>query len=142
MTKSTYRIAFLYSLFAVSSIVINIGSQMISIGVYAGPFAIELSILVGTIVGLPLRYYLEKIYIFNFSSKNISHDGQLFLLYSSMGLITTIIFWVTEYAFYLIFDSEVMRYVGGVIGLVIGFFAKYQLDKKYVFIKVSGKVLT
>lgn len=142
MTKRTYRIAFLYSLFAVSSIVINIGSQMISIAVYAGPFAIELSILVGTIVGLPLRYYLEKIYIFNLSSKNISHDGQLFLLYSSTGLITTIIFWVTEYAFYLIFDSEVMRYVGGAIGLAIGFFAKYQLDKKYVFIKVSGKVLS
>jgi len=142
MTKRTYRIAFLYSLFAVSSIVINIGSQMISIAVYAGPFAIELSILVGTIVGLPLRYYLEKIYIFNFSSKNLSHDGQLFLLYSSMGLITTTVFWVTEYAFYLIFDSDMMRYVGGVIGLVIGFFAKYQLDKKYVFIKGSGRVLS
>jgi putative flippase GtrA len=142
MTKRTYRIAFLYSLFAVSSIVINIGSQMISIAVYAGPFAIELSILVGTIVGLPLRYYLEKIYIFNFSSKNLSHDGQLFLLYSFMGLITTTVFWVTEYAFYLIFDSDMMRYVGGVIGLVIGFFAKYQLDKKYVFIKGSGRVLS
>jgi len=142
MTERTYRIAFLYCLFAMLSIVINIGTQIILIWVYVGPFAVELSILVGTIAGLPLRYYLEKIYIFNFSSKNISHDSQLFIIYSSMGLITTAIFWGTEYAFYLIYDNEVMRYIGGVIGLVIGFFAKYQLDKKYVFIKGSGKVLS
>jgi len=26
-----------------------------------------------------------------------------------------------------------MRYVGGVIGLAIGYYVKYQLDKRYVF---------
>jgi len=52
-----------------------------------------------------------------------------------MGVITTSIFWVTEYAFHLFFASEPMRYLGGVIGLAIGFYFKYRLDKKYVFTK-------
>lgn len=51
-----------------------------------------------------------------------------------MGIITTLIFWGTEYAFHLIYDTEFMRYVGGVIGLAVGFYVKYQLDKKYVFV--------
>ena len=142
MGKTATRIVIFYMLFAALSTIMNIGAQIVSIWIYNGSFSVEISILVGTAAGLPLRYLLEKRYIFYFSSKNLAHDGKLFVFYSAMGVVTTFIFWGTEYAFYLIYDSEVMRYVGGVIGLVIGFFAKYQLDKKYVFIKVSGKVLT
>jgi putative flippase GtrA len=141
MTKTAVSIALLYTLFAVFSTAINIGSQMLSICVYKGRFAVEISILVGTAAGLPLRYYLEKRYIFAFNSKNLTHDGKLFVLYSSLGVITTAIFWASEYAFHLIYDTEVMRYVGGVIGLSIGFYVKYQLDKKYVFVNVDNKVL-
>ena len=140
MTKSTYRIAFLYSLFAVSSIVINIGSQMISILTYSGAFSVELSILIGTVTSLPIRFILEKHYIFNFTSKNIAHDGKLFVLYTCMAVITTLIFWGMEYTFHLIYNSDEMRYVGGVIGLTIGFYVKYQLDKKYVFVSTDNKV--
>jgi len=141
MAKTAIRITVLYMLFAASSTVINIGSQILSIWTYKGSFAVEISILVGTAAGLPLRYFLEKRYIFAFTSKNIAQDGRLFVLYSAMGVITTLIFWGTEYAFHLIYDTEVMRYVGGVIGLAIGFFVKYQLDKKYVFVNNYSKVL-
>jgi putative flippase GtrA len=134
MIKASARIAILYTLFAVLSIFINIGSQMLSISVYKGPFSVEISILVGTILGLPLRYFLEKRYIFAFTSKNLAHDGKLFVFYSTMGVVTTLIFWGTEYAFHLIYDSDFMRYIGGLVGLTIGFFIKYQLDKKYVFV--------
>lgn len=51
-----------------------------------------------------------------------------------MGLVTTLLFWITEYTFDLWFATKTMRYVGAVIGLSIGYVAKYQLDKKYVFI--------
>ena len=135
MTKTATKIALLYTLFAVLSTAINIGSQMLSIWIYRGPFSVEISILVGTAMGLPLRYLLEKRYIFNFTSKNLVHDGKLFVFYSAMGVITTLIFWGTEYAFYLIYDTDFMRYLGGIIGLSIGFYVKYQLDKKYVFCK-------
>ena len=136
------KIAVLYTLFALFSIVINIGSQMLSIWVYKGLFSVEISILVGTAMGLPLRYFLEKRYIFNFTSKNFIHDGKLFVFYSVMGVITTLIFWGTEYAFYLIYDTDLMRYFGGIIGLSIGFYVKYQLDKKYVFVTSPNEAVS
>jgi len=142
MTKTATKIAVLYTLFAVVSTAINIGSQMVSIWIYKGPFSVEISILVGTVMGLPLRYFLEKRYIFNFTSKNIVHDGKLFIFYSVMGVITTLIFWGTEYAFHLIYDTDFMRYLGGIIGLSIGFYVKYRLDKKYVFVNGTNKAVS
>lgn len=140
MALTAIKIAVLYTLFAVFSIVINIGSQMLSIWAYRGTYSVEVSILVGTAAGLPLRYFLEKRYIFNFITHNLAHDGRLFVFYSAMGVITTLIFWGTEYAFHLIYDAEYMRYVGGVIGLTVGFYVKYQLDKKYVFVSRNSEV--
>ena len=141
MTKTATKIAVLYTLFAVLSTAINIGSQMLSIWIYKGPLSVEIAILVGTVMGLPLRYFLEKRYIFNFTSKNLVHDGKLFVFYSAMGVITTLIFWGTEYAFHLIYDTDFMRYLGGVLGLSIGFYVKYQLDKKYVFVHSSNEAV-
>ncbi len=139
MTKSATKIAVFYSLFAGLSTVVNIGSQMLSILIYSGIYAVEISIFIGTLAGLPLRYFLEKRYIFSFQSKNINHDGQLFILYSFMGVFTTAIFWGTEYAFHLIFTTDAMRYIGGILGLTIGYYLKYQLDKRFVFIDRSEK---
>ena len=141
MTKTVAKVAVLYTLFAMLSTAINIGSQMVSIWAYKGPLYIEISILVGTAMGLPLRYFLEKRYIFAFTSRNLAHDGKLFIFYSAMGVITTLIFWSTEYAFYIIYNTDFMRYVGGVVGLAIGFYVKYQLDKKYVFVNSSSETV-
>jgi putative flippase GtrA len=141
MTKSATKIAVLYSLFAGLSTAVNIGSQMLSMLIYSGAYAVEISIFIGTMAGLPLRYFLEKRYIFSFESKNIKHDGQLFILYSFMGVFTTTIFWGTEYAFHLIFTTDVMRYIGGVLGLTIGYYIKYQLDKRFVFVNKSTKAV-
>lgn len=134
MAMAAVKIAVLYTLFAIFSIVINIGSQMLSTWAYKGNYSVEFSILVGTAAGLPLRYFLEKRYIFNFTSYNLAHDGRLFVFYSAIGVITTLIFWGTEYTFHLIYDTDLMRYVGGIIGLIVGFYFKYQLDKKFVFV--------
>lgn len=135
MAKSALAIAVLYSLFALLSTSLNIGSQMISMWLYTGQFAVEISILIGTAVGLPLRYLLEKRFIFAFQSRDMTHDGQLFFLYSFMGLFTTAIFWGVEYGFHLWFGTDAMRYLGGIIGLALGFYIKYRLDKKYVFVQ-------
>ena len=131
----------MYSLFAGLSTVVNIGSPMLSMLIYSGAYAVEISIFIGTLAGLPLRYFLEKRYIFSFESKNIKHDGQLFILYSFMSVFTTAIFWGTEYAFHLIFTTDVMRYIGGVLGLTIGYYIKYQLDKRFVFVNKSTKAV-
>jgi putative flippase GtrA len=141
ITKSATKIAVLYSLFAGLSTLVNIGGQVLSILIYNGVYAVEISIFIGTLTGLPLRYFLEKRYIFSFQSKNLKHDRQMFILYSFMGVFTTVIFWGTEYAFYLIFKTDVMRYLGGVLGLSIGYYIKYQLDKRFVFIDKSTKAV-
>lgn len=139
--KTAMMITLLYTSFAIFSTLINIGSQMLSMWIYKGLYAVEISILIGTATGLPLRYSLEKRYIFAFNSDNIKHDGQLFVRYSFIGIFTTAIFWGTEYAFHLIFANESMRYIGGIIGLAIGFYVKYRLDKKYVFFSGTKKVM-
>jgi putative flippase GtrA len=140
MPKTAMSIGVLYSLFAAFSTAINIGFQMLSIWLYMGPYAVEASILVGTAAGLPLRYFLEKRYIFAFKSDDIAHDGRLLVLYSFMSVFTTAIFWGVEYSFHLMFPTDTMRYVGGVIGLAIGFYVKYLLDKKYVFVSGDKKI--
>lgn len=137
----TVKLAVLYTLFASASMLVNICSQIIFMILYQSDNVVELSILVGTIFGFPLRYILEKRYIFSFKSKNINHDGELFILYSLMSVITTIIFWGTEYAFHKIFESNILRYFGAMLGLSIGFYIKYKLDKKFVFINSFDKNL-
>lgn len=132
-------IALLYAIFSAIAMAANVGSQIIFLFVYDGTYAVELSILVGTVVGMPVRYLLEKRYIFFFQASSIRMHGQVFLLYVCMSVITTCLFWATEYAFHLIFESDGMRYLGAILGLTIGSFAKYQLDKKYVFIKSRAR---
>ena len=137
------KIAYLYTLFAVLFTAINnIGSQIQSIWIYKAPFFVKISILVGSAMGLPLCYFLVKRYIFNFISKNLVQDVKLFVFYSAMGVITTLIFWGTEYGFHLIYDTDFMRYLGGIIGLSLGFYIKYQLDKKYVFVNNSDEAVS
>lgn len=50
-----------------------------------------------------------------------------------MGLATTAIFWGAELAFRAIWRTEMMRDLGAVLGLALGYFAKYRLDKRFVF---------
>ena len=136
--KSVTRIAGLYAVFAALATAVNIGSQALLIWLYYGPYAVPLSILVGTVAGLPVKYVLEKRYIFNFESDNLAHDGKMFALYSFMGVFTTALFWGIEYTFHAAFGTDTMRYLGGAIGLSLGYAIKYQLDKRFVFIKRSG----
>ncbi|WP_299593114.1 GtrA family protein [uncultured Microbulbifer sp.] len=128
------RIAVNYTIFAALATLINICSQDISLQLYAGPYSLALSILVGTFTGLLVKYYLDKRYIFRYVDVGASQDVRLFTLYAAMGVVTTVIFWGTELAFELMFQTKSMRYLGGVVGLAIGYFIKYQLDKRFVFI--------
>ncbi|HIE40692.1 MAG TPA: GtrA family protein [Thiomicrorhabdus sp.] len=127
------KIALMYTIFALFATVVNIGSQEITFQLYQGSFAIMLSILVGTAAGLVLKYWLDKRYIFQYQTQNIQHGSKTFTLYTVMGIVTTFIFWGFELAFDAIYGTKEMRYLGGVIGLAIGYYVKYQLDKRYVF---------
>ena len=141
MAKTTVKIAVLCILFAALSAVINIGSQMVLIWAYKAPFAIEVHILVGAAAGLAMHYFLEKRYIFVFTSKNLAHDGKLLFFYSAIGVITTFIYWNIEHAIHLIYDTDLIHYVGVVVGLATGYYIKFQLDKKHDFVNSPSEVL-
>ena len=87
----------------------------------------------GTLTGLIAKYILDKKYIFYYVVKDKKEDSQKFILYSIMGVFTTLIFWGFEIGFDYIFDSEIAKYIGAIIGLSIGYITKYFLDKKFVF---------
>ena len=128
------RLALLYSLFAAISTAANIGAQDIWVRLW--PWArggVVTSMAFGTLVGLVVKYVLDKKWIFRFRADNLAHDGRTFMLYTLMGVVTTIIFWGVELGFEWVFRTDFMRYLGGVIGLMIGYIIKYQLDKRYVF---------
>lgn len=132
--KAVARIALLYSVFAVVATAANLLTQALVIWAYAGPYAIEISVLAGTAAGLPIKYLLEKRHIFRFESESLKHDGKLFFMYSFLGVFTTALFWGVEFAFQWIFGTDAMRYLGGAIGLSLGYIIKYHLDKRFVFV--------
>ena len=123
-----------YTIFALLATIANIGSQDISLRLYDGLYSVAASVLVGTAVGLIVKYVLDKKYIFQFRVKNAAHDTQTFILYTIMGIVTTAVFWGFEFGFDYLFQSKEMRYTGGIIGLAIGYYIKYQLDKRFVFV--------
>jgi len=131
--KSAARIALVYTLVSAFATVANIGTQALVIWLYVGSYAIEISVLLGTAVGFPIKYVLEKKYVFYFKADNLGHDTRLFILYGVMGVFTTAIFWGIEFAFHHLFGTDGMRYLGGAIGLTVGSFIKYHLDKRFVF---------
>ena len=127
------KLAINYAIFALIATAANIGAQDLVIRTYSGAFDILASVVVGTGVGLVVKYILDKRYIFRFRARSVAHDTQTFALYTVMGLATTVIFWGFEFGFHHIFETKEMRYLGGIIGLVIGYLAKYHMDKRFVF---------
>jgi len=127
------QLAVLYVVLAAVATIVNIGSQALAVALYHGMYAITVSILIGTGLGLLVKYVLDKRYIFRFQTRDLRHDTQLFVLYTTMGLLTTLIFWAAEWGFYAVFETATMRYLGALVGLAIGYLVKYHLDKRYVF---------
>ena len=127
------KLALLYGWLAAIAIAINILTQELVVLVYQGPLAIAVSVLAGTAVGLLAKYLLDKRYIFRYTTRHMGHDAQLFLLYSLMGVATTTIFWGFEFGFQWAFHNRAMRYLGGILGLALGYWIKYHLDRRFVF---------
>ena len=73
---------------------------------------------------------LDKRWIFADTSSGVKAHGKKFSLYTAMGLVTTAIFWGTETAFWLIWQTDAMRELGAVIGLSVGYVVKYRLDRR------------
>nr|WP_296649652.1 GtrA family protein [Paraburkholderia sp.] len=129
----TTYIAVLYTLFAAISIVANLGLQKLSLLAYRGPLCLPLSVVIGTGGGLVLKFLLDKKWIFRYRHRDLAHGMQSLLLYSLMGVVTTLVFWGFEFGAWGLFHTEFARFAGGAFGLMLGYFVKYRLDRRFVF---------
>jgi len=126
-------LAFKYTLFALVATAVNIGAQELSSTLYGGMFSLYLAMAFGTLAGLGVKYVLDKKYIFFHTSKGLADDSRMFVLYTLMGVVTTLVFWITEIGFDYFFQTRPMRYAGALLGLSLGYWIKYRLDKRFVF---------
>ena len=122
-----------YAAFAVIATLANLAVQRVVLTQGSGAGIFALAVGAGTLVGLVIKYALDKRWIFHDLDVGLRAHGQKFSLYMAMGVITTIIFWGTETAFWLVWQSDAMRELGAVIGLSVGYVVKYRLDRRYVF---------
>jgi len=127
-------IAIKYTIFAAISTLFNLLFQYFSFLAYIGFGSLYVAMLFGTLAGLVAKYILDKKFIFYHTPTDKKDNAKKFALYSLMGVFTTIIFWGTEIAFDTLFQDPNAKYLGAIIGLSIGYFIKYFLDKKFVFI--------
>lgn len=132
-----------YAGFAVLATLANLGTQRI-VFFYGGDGAVSfaLAVAVGTLVGLVIKYVLDKRWIFYDVGQGVKDHSKKFSLYTAMGLVTTAIFWGMETAFWLIWQTTAMRELGAVIGLAIGYVVKYNLDRRFVFSDAQLKLAT
>ena len=127
-----------YALFACLAIIVNIASQAVALRLYEGSCKLIVAMALGTGAGLVTKYVFDKHWIFNDFSRGVAAHARKFSLYASTGLVTTALFWGTEYLFDGLTPGGRWRLPGAVIGLSLGYMIKYFLDRHFVFSTVKG----
>ncbi len=123
---------FRYGVFAIVAMIANLATQEIVIRL--APVApLTLSILAGTAAGFVLKYILDKRFVFEDGYDGHAREAQKVALYGAFSVITTLVFWGFEVAFWMIWGTDTAKYTGAVIGLTIGYVAKFALDRTFVF---------
>ena len=122
-----------YAAFAVLATIANLATQRLVLEFGDTGTYFVAAVGAGTIVGLVIKYALDKRWIFYDLETGVKNHRRKFSLYTAMGLITTAIFWGTETAFWLIWQTDMMRELGAILGLSLGYVVKYNLDRRFVF---------
>ena len=124
-----------YSFFSTLSIIMNLLTQRFVLEISLSDLKLLYAIASGTIAGFILKYILDRNYIFNDSYANFSRETHKISKYAFFSIFTTGIFWFSELLFWQLYKTDLAREFGAVLGLTIGYYIKYNLDKKYVFRK-------
>jgi putative flippase GtrA len=130
-------LVFRYTAFACLATAANLGLQSVCLVLYGGTGSVPFAMFAGTAAGLAMKYVLDKHWIFHDREGGLLAHGRKFSLYTAMGLLTTGIFWGVEMTFALLFATKTMALVGGALGLALGYAAKYQLDRRFVFCRIA-----
>ena len=124
-------LALRYALFCAIGASINLGAQWVCTQLFAAHLVISMA--VGTAAGLVPKYLLDRNYIFNGRGVDAREDARRFFVYSCLGAANTLVFWLIEWLATLISPHPGAQYIGGVIGLVLTYYAKYLMDRRWVF---------
>lgn len=126
-----------YGAFAALATLVNLGVQRMSLALWPvlGP-----AMLAGTAAGLVVKYVLDKHWIFYDGATGAAQHGRKFLLYSAMGVVTTLIFWGTETGAWYLWRTDLAREAGAVAGLAVGYTVKFLLDRRFVFTDAQLKL--
>jgi putative flippase GtrA len=121
-----------YILFAVLATLANLAAQ--EAVVRLAPVApLALSIAAGTLVGFAVKYVLDKRWIFYDPFTSHREEARKLSLYGLFSVATTLVFWGFEVTFWTIWRTDAAKYTGAVLGLAIGYAAKFVLDQTFVF---------
>jgi len=124
---------FLYIIFAIISTISNLLTQRLILSIDESYLLFFIALFFGTLVGLVVKFFLDKRWIFNYKNKSLKLQTRKFFHYSLMGVFSTSVFWVTETLFWLVWKNDFMREIGALLGLSVGYYVKYKLDKYFVF---------
>ena len=130
---SSLTLALRYAAFAAAATTVNVSTQYAGSMLYTGRYELYAAMAAGTLTGLVTKYHLDQRWIFQDRSTSLRDHSVKFTGYSLTGVLTTFIFWGTELAFDRFGDAPYMRYIGAVLGLAVGYVAKYHLDRRFVF---------
>ena len=126
-------IAIRYTAFALLAIAANLGAQRIVMSLGDSNLIYIAAVCAGTAVGLVLKYLLDKKWIFFDHNARLEHHSRKFIAYSATGFLTTCLFWASETLFWVIWQDDIMRETGALIGLSIGYWLKFRMDRHFVF---------
>ncbi len=91
------------------------------------------SILTGTAIGFLVKYVLDKRWVFVDGYDSHAAELRKVVIYAIFGVGTTLLFWATELSFLYFGRTAEAKYVGAAVGLALGNWIKYLLDREYVF---------
>lgn len=126
-------LALRYVCFAAVAGAVNIVVQTGVMALHEGPYALAGAMAAGTVAGLVPKYVLDKRWIFYDRPASPARNLLQFTVYSSLSVVTTLLFWAFEIAFHWLGDGGPLRYLGAALGLGLGYWAKYHLDRRLVF---------
>jgi putative flippase GtrA len=132
-----------YVLFALIAGAVNLAAQAVTLYALRAlapvlpaivlPYQLTLAMAVGTVAGLLPKYLLDQRWIFTETeAPGARQHARNLPLYALTAVFTTFIFWGVEYLFDAVLGGA-WHYVGGAIGLAIGYRVKYSLDRDFVF---------
>lgn len=123
-----------YVLFAILAGLANLAAQEAAIRL---TLPLMVAILVGTGVGFVSKYVLDKKWIFLDRYEGHGTEARKVFIYGVSSVGTTLLFWATELMFWHATGTVEGKYSGAVLGLALGNFIKYRLDRHFVFNKSS-----